>query len=96
MQLEVVRPEGRTPLIFLDIPAANGGSNDDCVLLYGHLDKQPEMTGWDEGKGPWLPVLEGDRLYGLRRRRRRLRDLRFADRDHGAAGAGRRRTRAAW
>ena len=64
MQLEVVRLEGRTPLIFLDIPAANGGSNDDCVLLYGHLDKQPEMTGWDDDKGPWIPVLEGDRLYG--------------------------------
>ena len=64
MQLEVVRLEGRTPLIFLDIPAANGGSDEDCVLLYGHLDKQPEMTGWDEGKGPSLPVLEGDRLYG--------------------------------
>ena len=64
MQVDVVRLEGRTPLIFLDIPAANGGRNDDCVLLYGHLDKQPEMTGWDDGKGPWEPVLEGDRLYG--------------------------------
>ena len=64
MQLEVVRLEGRTPLIFIDIPAANGGRNDDCVLLYGHLDKQPEMTGWDEGLGPWKPVLKGDRLYG--------------------------------
>ena len=64
MQLEVVRLEGRTPLIFIDIPAAHGGRDDDCVLLYGHLDKQPEMTGWDDDKGPWVPVLEGDRLYG--------------------------------
>ena len=64
MQLDVLRLEGRTPLIFIDIPAANGGRDDDCVLLYGHLDKQPEMTGWDEDKGPWEPVLEGDRLYG--------------------------------
>ena len=64
MQLEVVRLEGRTPLIFIDIPAANGGRDDDCVLLYGHLDKHPEMTGWDDDKGPWVPVLEGDRLYG--------------------------------
>ena len=64
MQLEVVRLPGRTPLIFIDIPAAHGGRNDDCVLLYGHLDKQPEMTGWDDDKGPWIPVLEGDRLYG--------------------------------
>jgi acetylornithine deacetylase/succinyl-diaminopimelate desuccinylase-like protein len=37
---------------------------DDTILLYGHLDKQPEMTGWSEGLGPWTPVLRGDRLYG--------------------------------
>jgi len=64
MQVEVVRLEGRTPLIFLEIPAAHGGSNEDCVLLYGHLDKQPEMTGWDPDLGPWKPVIKGDRLYG--------------------------------
>ena len=64
MQVEVVRLEGRTPLIFIDIPAAHGGSNDDCVLLYGHLDKQPEMTGWDADLGPWKPVIKGDKLYG--------------------------------
>ncbi|MGG6461788.1 M20 family metallopeptidase [Solilutibacter silvestris] len=64
MQVEVVRLEGRTPLIFLDIPASGEGSGDDCVLLYGHLDKQPEMTGWDDDLGPWKPVLKGDRLYG--------------------------------
>ncbi|MFC5577432.1 M20 family metallopeptidase [Lysobacter niabensis] len=64
MHLEVVRLEGRTPLIFIDIPASNGGSNEDCIILYGHLDKQPEMTGWDEDLGPWKPVIKGDRLYG--------------------------------
>lgn len=64
MQLEVVRLEGRTPLIYIDIPAANGGNADDCVLLYGHLDKQPEMTGWDDDLGPWKPVLRDDKLYG--------------------------------
>ncbi|MHC9085043.1 M20 family metallopeptidase [Luteimonas sp. RIT-PG2_3] len=64
MTVEVVRLAGRTPLIFIDIPASHGGSNDDCVLLYGHLDKQPEMTGWDEDLGPWTPVIKGDRLYG--------------------------------
>jgi acetylornithine deacetylase/succinyl-diaminopimelate desuccinylase-like protein len=62
MQVEVVRLPGRTPLIFIDIPAT--GEGDDAVLLYGHLDKQPEMTGWAEHLGPWKPVLEGDRLYG--------------------------------
>ncbi len=60
MKIDVVRLEGRTPLIFIEIP----GSGDDCVLLYGHLDKQPEMTGWADHLGPWKPVIEGDRLYG--------------------------------
>ena len=60
MTLEVVRLAGRTPLLFMEIP----GDSNDCVLLYGHMDKQPEMTGWREGLGPWDPVLEGDRLYG--------------------------------
>ena len=40
------------------------GEGEDCVLLYGHLDKQPEMSGWREGLGAWKPVLEGERLYG--------------------------------
>ncbi len=60
MQLEVIRLKGRTPLIFMDIP----GRSEHTVLLYGHLDKQPEMTGWRPGLGPWQPVLDGDRLYG--------------------------------
>ena len=60
MQLEVVRLPGRTPLIYMDIP----GKNENTVLLYGHLDKQPEMTGWRDGLGPWIPVLEGEKLYG--------------------------------
>ena len=64
MQVEVVRLEGRTPVIFIEVSAFNGGREDDCVLLYGHLDKQPEMTGWDDDLGPWKPVIKGDRLYG--------------------------------
>lgn len=60
IELEVVRLEGRTPLIYMDIP----GTGDDVVVLYGHLDKQPEMIGWREGLGPWEPVIEGDKLYG--------------------------------
>jgi acetylornithine deacetylase/succinyl-diaminopimelate desuccinylase-like protein len=60
MSVEVVRLEGRTPLIYIEVP----GEGDDCVLLYGHLDKQPEMTGWADDLGPWKPVLKGDKLYG--------------------------------
>jgi len=32
--------------------------------MYGHLDKQPEMTGWRKGLGPWTPVIEDGKLYG--------------------------------
>jgi acetylornithine deacetylase/succinyl-diaminopimelate desuccinylase-like protein len=63
--LEVVRLEGRTPLILIEVPGTDGKpQGEDCVVLYGHLDKQPEMTGWAEGLGPWIPVLKGDKLYG--------------------------------
>ena len=58
--LDVVRLEGRTPVILVEIP----GEGTDTVLLYGHLDKQPEMTGWADDLGPWKPVLKGDKLYG--------------------------------
>src|SRR5205085_7591181 len=58
--LEIVRLPGRTPLILIEVP----GNKTDTVLLYGHLDKQPEMVGWLEGYGPWIPRLEGDKLYG--------------------------------
>src|SRR4051812_2845198 len=65
LKVEVLRlknEEGkpRTPLLFMEIP----GDGKDTVLLYGHLDKQPEMTGWREGLSPWEPVREGDKLYG--------------------------------
>jgi acetylornithine deacetylase/succinyl-diaminopimelate desuccinylase-like protein len=58
--IEVVRLNGRTPLLFMEI----AGTGDDTVLLYGHYDKQPEMAGWWDGYGPWTPVLQDDRLYG--------------------------------
>jgi len=58
--LEVVRLKTRTPLILIDIPGTASGT----VLMYGHLDKQPEMAGWAEGTGPWQPVLKDNKLYG--------------------------------
>jgi len=60
LKIERVQLPGRTPLLFMELP----GKSDDTVVLYGHLDKQPEMVGWREGLGPWKPVREGDRLYG--------------------------------
>jgi acetylornithine deacetylase/succinyl-diaminopimelate desuccinylase-like protein len=59
MKLEVVRLQGRTPVLLIETPGTKGN-----VLIYGHLDKQPEMTGWREGFGPWTPVMENGRLYG--------------------------------
>jgi len=58
--LEIVRLPGRTPVILIEVP----GEGADTVLLYGHLDKQPEMVGWEDGYGPWLPRIDGDKLYG--------------------------------
>ncbi|MGH7009254.1 MAG: M20/M25/M40 family metallo-hydrolase, partial [Caulobacteraceae bacterium] len=62
--LEVIRLPGRTPVIFIEVPAVGRGAEAGGLLLYGHLDKQPEMTGWSEGLGPWTPVLKDGRLYG--------------------------------
>jgi acetylornithine deacetylase/succinyl-diaminopimelate desuccinylase-like protein len=61
--VEVIEHPGRTPIIWAEIPGA-GPRAGETVLLYGHLDKQPEMTGWDDDLGPWKPVLRGDKLFG--------------------------------
>jgi len=59
-ELSVKTSKDRTPLILVDIP----GDQDGNVLMYGHLDKQPEMEGWNDGMGPWTPVMKDDKLYG--------------------------------
>jgi acetylornithine deacetylase/succinyl-diaminopimelate desuccinylase-like protein len=60
MKLEVIRLPGKTPVLLIEIEGKGPGT----VLMYGHLDKQPEMTGWREGYGPWKPVLADGKLYG--------------------------------
>lgn len=64
MKLEVVRLENRTPVVFIEIPSTKINDSNETILLYGHLDKQPEMTGWEEGLEPWQPVFRQERLYG--------------------------------
>jgi acetylornithine deacetylase/succinyl-diaminopimelate desuccinylase-like protein len=66
MKIEIVRLPGLTPLLYIDVPASGNppGRSNDCVLLYGHMDKQPEFSGWAEGLEPWKPVLRDGRLYG--------------------------------
>lgn len=59
-KISAKRIEGRTPIILIDIPGEKPGN----ILMYGHLDKQPEMEGWKAGLGPWNPVLKNEKLYG--------------------------------
>lgn len=63
LRLEIVRLEGRTPVLFFEVPATKTGSTE-TVLMYGHLDKQPEFTGWRNDLGPWTPKYEDGKLFG--------------------------------
>jgi acetylornithine deacetylase/succinyl-diaminopimelate desuccinylase-like protein len=60
LTVEIVRLPGRTPLLYFEVP----GRRERTVLLYGHLDKQPEMIGWRADGGPWVPLIENGKLYG--------------------------------
>jgi len=68
LRLEIIRlarPDGtpRTPVLFFEIDATRAGS-ESTVLMYGHLDKQPEFSGWRNDLGPWTPKYEDGKLYG--------------------------------
>ena len=63
LKLEVVRIEGRTPVILFEVPGTKAG-NTDTVVMYGHLDKQPEFNGWRNDLGPWTPKYDDGKLYG--------------------------------
>ncbi len=75
LSLEVIRLDDaqgrpRTPVLFFELPASGGrdGSpapaSGQTVLMYGHLDKQPEFNGWRNDLGPWTPKIEDGKLYG--------------------------------
>ena len=66
LTLEVVRLPGRTPVLFFEVASTRSGAqpSDSTVLMYGHLDKQPEFSGWRADLGPWTPKYEDGRLYG--------------------------------
>jgi len=66
LTLEVVKEENRTPLILMEVPASDPAKNSEpCVLLYGHMDKQPPLADqWEEGLGPYKPVIRDGKLYG--------------------------------
>lgn len=63
LKLELIRLEGRTPVIVFEVPATRPGSTG-TVVMYGHLDKQPEFNGWRNDLGPWTPKLDDGLLYG--------------------------------
>ncbi len=75
LTLEVVRLQTgdgrpRTPVLFFEVPASAGRQGEPApasgqtVLMYGHLDKQPEFNGWRSDLGPWTPRLIDGKLYG--------------------------------
>ncbi len=63
LTLEIIRLPGRTPVLFFEIPATRPQS-PQTILMYGHLDKQPEFNGWRSDLGPWTPKYEDGKLYG--------------------------------
>ena len=72
LKLELIRIEGRTPLLFFEVAASPGtapasapaASSSQTILMYGHLDKQPEFNGWRKDLGPWTPKYQDGKLYG--------------------------------
>lgn len=64
LKKEVITEKGRTPLIYLEIAPTEKSDEAHTILCYAHLDKQPPMTGWDEGLDPYKPVIRNGKLYG--------------------------------
>jgi acetylornithine deacetylase/succinyl-diaminopimelate desuccinylase-like protein len=63
LKLEIVRLPGRTPVLFFEVEGTRAAA-PQTILMYGHLDKQPEFTGWRNDLGPWTPKYEDGKLYG--------------------------------
>ena len=65
LRLEIIRLPQRTPVIFFEVDATrDNAASSQTVLMYGHLDKQPEFNGWRSDLGPWTPKFEDGKLYG--------------------------------
>lgn len=58
------KDEDKTPLLLIEISAFNKTENIKNVLMYGHMDKQPHFTGWNEGLGATIPVIKDGFLWG--------------------------------
>ncbi len=65
LKLEIIRIAGRTPVLFFEVDGTReAAATGQTVLMYGHLDKQPEFDGWRAGLGPWTPKYLDGKLYG--------------------------------
>jgi len=62
LKIEYIQDPQRTPLLFVEVKGAK--ENSPTIFLYGHFDKQPHLSGWDEGLGPTIPVIKDGKLYG--------------------------------
>lgn len=62
LTIDFIQSPQRTPLLFVEIKGAQPKS--PTVLLYGHMDKQPHLEGWEPGLGPVTPVIKEGKLYG--------------------------------
>ena len=89
LKLEIIRLEGRTPLIFFEVPSTRSGCAD-TVCMYGHLDKQPEFSGWRKRSRALDAEARGRAALWPRRCRRRLCDLRRSHFDPRAGPPGHR------
>ena len=64
VQNKVYRAAGRTPFLLIELNDSLSQKNDGSTLIYGHMDKQPPVTGWNAGAGPYDPLYEKGKLYG--------------------------------
>lgn len=59
-----MKHEGKSPFLYIEIPASEGIDSDKTTVMYGHFDKQPHFDGWKEGLHPTEPVIIEDKMYG--------------------------------
>ena len=70
IRLNDAQGRARTPVLFFELAASAGQdgtpapASNQTVLMYGHLDKQPEFDGWRSDLGPWTPKVVDGKLYG--------------------------------
>lgn len=64
-KVEVIKEPGKAALILAQIDPYKLEEKQDTIILYGHYDKQrPIPQAWRDGKTPYVPVIEDNKLYG--------------------------------